>query len=80
MQQRDGGKRDVNASSHWLDWANHRTVLLFLWKNIFKKKNAGQVEEEREKRVRNYSVNTKVREGEKGGGAPDTGTGIPCSL
>lgn len=82
MQQRVSGKSEVSASSHWLDWANHRTVFLFLWKNIYKEKekNAGQVEEEGEKRVRNYSVNTIIREGGRGGGALGTGAGIPCSL
>lgn len=80
LQQRDSGKGEVNASSHWLYQANHRTVFLFLCKNMYKKKNAGQMEEEGEKRVRNYSVNTKIREGGRGGGALGTGAGIPCSL
>lgn len=38
LQQRDSGKGEVNASSHWLYQANHRTVFLFLCKNMYKKK------------------------------------------
>lgn len=38
LQQRDSGKGEVSASSHWLYWTNHRTNFLFLWENMFKKK------------------------------------------